>query len=67
MSSLATFPWCCGKGDHHRFQLKIRAVFKGLNLEPTRVTTEVSWIQKIHLGLGREIKVELMERGILED
>lgn len=61
MGSLATFPWCCGKGDHHRFQLKMRAVFKSLNLELIRVTTVVSWIQKIHLGLEREIMVELME------
>lgn len=39
----------------------IGAMFKGLNLEPIRDTTAVSWAEKISLGLEREVKMELME------
>lgn len=36
-------------------------MFKGLNFEPFRGTTVVSWVQKIFLGLEKEVKMELME------
>ena len=41
--------------------VRLEQCLKGLDLEPIRGTTVVSRAQKRVLGLGRKVKIELME------